>query len=338
MSRRPARRHPAGLLAWAVLAAWSLVALGADFLASDRPLYLELDGERYLLCNLIDHEELRGLRGDELERRLGPGDRALWAPVRHDPAQVRTAGELEILAGPSARHLLGTDDRGRDVLARLIHGSRVSLLVALGAALLSLVAGAALGLLAAGAPRWLDGALVASWDAAAAVPAVLLVVGVQGLLGAGGVTAMILLIALPRAADSARLTRGAILGALRQPYAEAARAAGAGRARLLLRHALPQARAPLAVAAALTGATAVLSEAALGFLGFGAAPPTASWGELLRQAHESGLAPHLALPAGLAITTLAAALLHLGDQRAARPANEISSPREEARTVNDTSS
>lgn len=312
------RRRWARRVAWSVLGLWVAVGLAADFLASDRPIAAHVEGHTYLFPNVINYRALAGVRGRTLSKRLGPDDWALWPPVRHDPTQVRTGGQLEVLTGPSARHWLGTDDRGRDVLARLVHGSRVALELVVGAALVSTVLGAGLAFLALGGPRWFDGAVVAACDIVAAVPAVLIVVASRGLMGGRGVASLIALIALPRVADCARLARGAMAGALTAPYVEAARALGASRMRVLLRHALPSATRPMVVAAAITAAGAVLAEAALGFLGFGLPPPTATWGELLRQANDNGLAWHLAVPAGLAITSLAAALASLAQPAADR--------------------
>jgi peptide/nickel transport system permease protein len=305
-----ARRLAIGLLA-AVLATAAL----ADLLASDRPLVLHLDGETYVLPNLIDYPDLAGLDGAGLRAAMDPDDWAVWAPVRHGPSSVRTAGRLALTEPPSAAHWLGTDDRGRDVLARLIHGARTSALVAAGAALLALLAGAALGLLAVWRGGLVDAAVIAACDVVGALPALLVVIAAQGLLGGGGLGAVIALVALPRAADLARLTRGALLAARASDFCAAARALGAGEWRVLTRHALPQAGSALAVATALTAATAVLAEAALGFLGFGAPAPTASWGELLRQAHENDLRLWLALPAGLLVALVAAAAGALAQPR-----------------------
>lgn len=302
-------------LAALVVGGLLLVALLAEFLASDRPIVLRLDGRTYWLPNLVDYQPLDALRGQALSDRMTPDDWALWPPVRHDPDAVRSAGALEVLHAPSPAHLLGTDDRGRDVLARLIHGTRTTLVMALGAAVLALLGGIALGLGAAGGGRRTDAVIVAGCDVAAAVPAILFVVAAQGLLGRGGLLATVILVALPRAADTARIARAGMLGALRSEYCAAARALGAGRARVLVRHALPQTRPQLAIATAITAATAVLAEAALGFLGFGAAPPTASWGELLAQAHENELVWWLLAPAGAAVVMTAAALGALAQPR-----------------------
>lgn len=291
------------------------VALFADCVASDRPLVLDIDGERYWWP---DAAELEPLGGESLRAQMTRDDWAVWAPVRHSPFEVRTAGGLDPIAPPSEAHWLGTDDRGRDVLARLVHGARASVLVAIGAAALSTALGLLLALLAFGAGRRLRLAVGGACDAVSAVPALVVVIAAQGLLGAGGLAVVILFVALPRAADAARLAIAAMERALASEFCTAAHALGASRWRVILRHAVPHALPQLAVAAALTASTAVLAEAALSFLGFGIAAPGASWGELLRQAHDNALHWWLAVPPGLAIATLAAALNALAQPRTTR--------------------
>jgi len=304
-------------LAVAVVVATLLVALLASFLASDRPLVLRYRGTTYWLANVIDYDGLHGLRGDRLAARMSKDDWAIWAPIRYSPTGVRTHGELRPLQSPSSAHWLGTDDRGRDVLARLIHGTRATAAMALGAAALALLVGLLLALLAA-LVRRVDALVITSCDAAAAMPAIVVVVAAQGLLGSASLLAAVVLIALPRAADTARIARAGLRSALGAPYCDAARAAGASPARVLLRHALPNTWQQLAVATALTAATAVLAEAALSFIGFGTPPPAASWGELLKQASQNQLRWWLAVPAGLAIAAVAAALNALAQPKGGR--------------------
>jgi peptide/nickel transport system permease protein len=291
------------------------VALGADCVASERPILLRYDGSTYLLPNLIEYEELRGLDGDALRDRMTPDDWALWAPVRHGPTSVRSRGELEPLLAPCADHWLGTDDRGRDVLARLVHGTRATAIMALGAGALALLLGLLLSLAAARLGGAVDAAVVATCDVASALPSLLVVIAAQGLIGRATLAAAVVLVALPRAADTARIARASLRATLREPFCDAARALGASESRVLIRHALPHAASQLAVATALTAATAVLAEAALSFVGFGTPPPSASWGELLKQAHENGLRWWLAIPPGLAVAAVAGALGALSQPR-----------------------
>ncbi|MCP4446705.1 MAG: ABC transporter permease, partial [Myxococcales bacterium] len=263
-------------IALGILIAMLLVAVFADVIASSAPV---VQGE----------------------------DWTLWSPIRSEPGDVRTNGKLEVLRRPSAEHWLGTDDRGRDVAARLVHGSRATLVIAAACALLASFAAIVLALLACWRP-WLDWMVQSLCDVVAAVPTLLLVLLVRGLVGAHGIVALILLISLPRAAATARIVRDSLRGALAQPYCEAACALGVSRSRLLVRHALPASYSQLATAATLTASTAVLAEVALSFLGLGLPGATPSWGELLRQAHENQLRWWLLLPAGAATTSLAWAL------------------------------
>lgn len=303
------------VLAWLVLALVGGVALGADCVASDRPIVLRYDGSTYLLPNVIDYDALRGLDGDALRAHMTTEDWALWAPVRHGPTNVRSHGELEPLLSPNSDHWLGTDDRGRDVLARLVHGTRATSIMALGAAALTLLFGLLLSLAAVRLRGAVDAAVVATCDVVSALPALLVVIAAQGLIGRASLAAAVVLVALPRAADTARIARASLSATLAEPFCDAARALGASQGRVLLRHALPHATSQLAVATALTAATAVLAEAALSFVGFGTPPPAASWGELLKQAHENGLRWWLAIPPGLTVAAVAGALGALAQPR-----------------------
>lgn len=287
-------------LAWLTIVA--IGAIGADCVASDRAIVASDDG---------DWTWRPEARGDALRERLGAGDWAIWPPIAADPIEVRTDGELVPLAAPSTRHRLGTDDRGRDVAARLVHGARTTAVSAALAALVALAIGIAAALAAMRAGRIVRAAVLAVADAVASAPAILVGLAAAALTGARGAVAIALLVAIPRGADTARLALAQLEAALAEPYADAARAIGAGRGRILWRHALPAAIPTLIAATAITAATAVLAEAALSFLGLGAPPPAPSWGELLAQATQHELRWWLSVPAGLATTLTAAALFAL---------------------------
>ncbi len=296
---------------WRLALAWLglvlALGLGADCVAAARPLVVEQGGQRTWFANLRG----TGPAGDALRARLGPADWALWPPIAADPIDVRSTGQLAPLAPPSAAHRLGTDDRGRDVAARLVHGARTSLVTATVAAGLALVLALVLGLIAVRAGGVVLSAISAGADVLATAPAVLGAIAVQGLTGARGLGALALLVAVPRGADTARLVIASLRATLAEPYADAARAIGASPLRVLIRHALPHALPVLAAATAITAATAILAEAALTFLGLGAPPPTPSWGELLAQASQHELRAWLSIPAGVAVTLTTAALLRL---------------------------
>lgn len=300
------------------LACFVALALFASFLAGDTPILMSADDTLYLFSELPDKsgESSATLRGDALADALDEDDWALWPLIRFDPRTVRSRDRVEVLSPPSAAHWLGTDDRGRDVASRLIHGTRTSLLLACLCALLATCLGTMLALFASRF-RWLDSALLTSCDTIAALPLLLLVLGIRGLTDASSMLALVLLIGGLRAAATARIVRDGVHGALAKPFCEAARALGCPPFRLLWRHALPQCIEQLRAAAVLTASTAVLAEVALAFLGFGTGSDP-SFGELLRQAQENDMRWWLLVPAGLATTLLAWSLGKLADTRKSR--------------------
>jgi len=188
-----------------------------------------------------------------------------------------------VLQAPSRVHWLGTDDLGRDVFSRLVHGARVACALGVVTVALYVLLGAAIGLCCA-LSRVADLALGRLIDAALCIPALLLVLAIQGTHGPGGLVAVAVAIALAEWPHAARLVRAEALRVAALPHVLAARAIGASRWRVLVVHVLPLALAPLGVVASFGLAQAVLIEAALGTLGFGLAAPTPSWGELLAQA------------------------------------------------------
>jgi dipeptide transport system permease protein len=182
--------------------------------------------------------------------------------------------------------LLGTDPVGRDVLSRLIHGTRLSFVIGAVSVALSLAGGVLLGLLAGFfRGRWIEFTIMRLMDVMLALPSLLLAVAVVAVLGPGLANAMyaIAIVMLPH---FVRLTRGAVLGELAKDYVAASRVAGAGTARLMFDTVLPNCAAPLIVQATLGFSSAILDAAALGFLGLGAQPPTPEWGSMLASALE----------------------------------------------------
>ncbi|MEN3110213.1 ABC transporter permease subunit [Uliginosibacterium paludis] len=187
--------------------------------------------------------------------------------------------------GGSTKFLLGTDAVGRDMLSRLIHGTRLSLAIGLVSVGLSLSLGILLGLLAAWRGGKTDTAVMRMMDVLLALPSLLLAVAVIAILGPGLANAMyaIAIVMLPA---FVRLTRATALGELQKDYVIASRIAGAGPLRLMCSTVLPNCVAPLIVQATLGFSTAILDAAALGFLGLGAQPPTPEWGSMLSGALE----------------------------------------------------
>ena len=185
--------------------------------------------------------------------------------------------------GGTARFLLGTDDIGRDMLSRLIHGARVSMSVGVFVIALGLLVGVVLGLTAGFFPGLVDIAIMRAMDTLLALPALLLAIVVVAILGPGLFNAMLAVsvVVLP---GFARLTRAAVLSELSKDYVTAARMTGARLPRLMFITVLPNCLPPLIVQATLGFSTAILDTAALGFLGLGAQPPTPEWGTMLSDA------------------------------------------------------
>jgi peptide/nickel transport system permease protein len=272
----------AGLLVVALLV---LVAVFADFLASDKPIWLKYGGRTYAFPNVIDYPELRPLTNDVLRRAMVRGeDWAILPLVPWGPLQSKADGRIAPLQPPSAAHWLGTDDRGRDVLARIVHGTRVSLAVGLVAVALYLLIGVLLGALAGFYGGWIDSVVTRLVEALMAFPSFFFVLIIQGLLPATSILQIMVVLGLTRWTEVSRLVRGEVLRLRSAEFVLAARAAGLPPRRILFRHVLPNATGPVLVSATFGVAGAILLESALSFLGFGTPPPTSSWGELLAQA------------------------------------------------------
>jgi peptide/nickel transport system permease protein len=233
---------------------------------------------------------------------------ASWLPLRPNGVDLP-----RILAPPDATAVLGNDDLGRPVLDRLIVGARTSFVVGFGVVLLSSAAGALLGGVSAYAGGWLDLVLVRVVDVFLAFPGILLAIALAGVLGPG-IDNVILALAAVGWVGYARLMRAQVLSLKARDHVAAARALGAGPARILRRHLLPLALAPLIVEASFGVAGAVVAEAGLSFLGLGVQPPQASWGSMIRDGVSYMLvAPHLVLAPGAALMLVVLAVNLLGD-------------------------
>ncbi|TME99094.1 MAG: ABC transporter permease [Chloroflexi bacterium] len=228
----------------------------------------------------------------------------LAAGVLHsDPDRfVRTdAGRIATLRAPSPGNLLGTDDLGRDVLARLLYAGRVSLLVGFGVALMSMAIGAPLGLLAAYFGGWFDDLVNALVQVVLNVP-LLFVLIVLSVLLAPGALQLALIFGLFLWPSTARQVRGAALSVSRRDYVDAARVLGASHVRVLRQHIAPNVASVVLVMAGIDMATAILAESSLSFLGFGVPVPLASWGNMLSLSQDQfRAAPWLVYPPGVMI-------------------------------------
>jgi len=208
---------------------------------------------------------------------------ALLAPViaPYNPLDQTLVMRLK---PPSMQHLFGTDHLGRDVLSRVAYGARISLQVGMVSVVLGLSIGTLLGLLSGYAASWVDSVIMRAMDIMLAFPTVLLAIAIVAARGPGLFNTMIAVgvVAIP---VYARIARGTVVSVKEREYILAARALGAGAPRIVIRHILPNCLSPIIVQATLGFATAVISAAALGFLGLGAQPPEPEWGAMLADSY-----------------------------------------------------
>jgi peptide/nickel transport system permease protein len=205
---------------------------------------------------------------------------AIFAPLltSHDPQLLAPALRLK---PSSAQFLLGTDAYGRDVMARAIYGGRISLLIGVGSAIISVVGGLLIGMVA-GFFKWVDAIVMRIMDGLMAIPAILLAIAVVSLSGASIMTVLIA-ITLPEIPRVARLVRAVVLSAREEPYVEAAISVGSSLPKIMWRHLMPNTIAPLIVQGTYVCASAILTEAILSFLGAGISPETPTWGNMMAE-------------------------------------------------------
>ena len=228
-----------------------------------------------------------------------------YSPVRQDFRIERQP--------PSAQHLMGTDEFGRDVFSRIIWGAQASLQAGAVAATLALVVGLVLGMLAAYYGGRADNVIMRAMDIVLAFPYILLAIAVVAILGPGLRNAMIA-IAIIYIPHYARVVRGAVLSVRARDYVEAARALGAADGRVMVQHVLPNTLAPIIVQTTLTVGVAIIDTAGLSFLGLGTQPPTPDWGNMLAAGRNYVIdSPWIATFPGLAILVTVLAFNLMGD-------------------------
>jgi peptide/nickel transport system permease protein len=218
-----------------------------------------------------------------------------------------------LLSNISSTHLLGSDQLGRDTLARLIYGARIALIVSIGAIGLGVLIGVPLGLIGVYFRGAVDDIIMRAMDALVVFPSLLIAVGLAAALG-GSLTTVIVAIGIANVPWMARVVRSQGLAIREQDYVAAALAGGMSHARIIFKHILPNSVAPVIVQSTLSMGYAVLTEAALGFIGVGIQPPTPTWGNMLQQAfpmlEQQAL---LSVVPGLAIFLLVLAFNFVGD-------------------------
>ena len=216
---------------------------------------------------------------------------------------------------PGDGHLLGTDDVGRDVWARLVYGARTSLAVGLGAVAIALLVGTSVGLAAGYLGRWVDATLMRVTDAVMSVPPLLMVIVFVAIAGPS-LTSIIVVIALTTWPATARLVRAQVLSLREREFVVAARVIGASGRRIVTSHLLPNLLGPLSVVGTFGVANAILVEAGLSFLGLGVRPPTPSWGQMVNAAQSPEVLidrPWIWVPPSIAIGLVVLSVNFIGD-------------------------
>ena len=313
---RQFRRNPLGMASLGFVLVLLLVALLADFLANDKPIVARYQG-RWLFPVLQEYAVGLGLASwGELGRvdwKQLPYEWVLWPPVPYRPET--TDPNLHSLRerAPSKRHLLGTDEIGRDVLAGILHGTRYALSIGFVAMGIALAIGIVLGALAGYYGGVVDIVISRLIELVLTLPTFFLIITVVALVQEGSIWLVMAMIGLTGWTSIARFVRGEVLRVRAMEYVTAAQALGYSTGRIVFRHVLPNALAPVLVAAAFGIANAVLIESALSFLGFGVPPTVVTWGSMLAKARGSIASWWLVVFPGAMIFLTVAAYNLIGD-------------------------
>jgi len=312
---RRLRADRAAVVGLIVILAMFVLSYLAPMIANDKPIYVEWEGKSYFpavaelfpLNRFVDYPALRSLDFPELRRE---GLSAWWPIIPHSPTTIVLTRQL---SPPSADNWMGTDDLGRDVASRMIHGAGVSLKVGLVAVSIAVLIGLVAGGLAGFYGGRVDMILSRVIEVMMCFPVLFLILAVIAFLPPSIFNIMVV-IGLTRWTGIARYARAEFMRAKQQDYAFAARAIGGSDRRIIVRHILPNSLAPVLVAATFGIANAILIEAALSFLGLGIQPPMPSWGGVLAMGKEYiQTAWWLALFPGLAIFVTVSAYNILGE-------------------------
>lgn len=293
-----------------------LVAFFAPVIANDSPYYLKMEGKTYYPVlseifptkHFIKYPQFQDVNFKEI--KLEKGDKIIFPPIPYSPTEYN----LDIpLASPNQDHLLGTDDQGRDILTRLIYGSRVSLLVGVVAVSIYVILGVIIGSFAGYYGGKIDIVISRIIEMVICFPTFFLVLIVIAFIGPN-IFNIVIVIALTSWTGIARLVRSEFLKLRGQDFVKSVEATGARASRIIFRHILPNSLAPVMVSATFGVASTILMESALSFLGFGVAPPTPSWGDILSQARDyMDIAWWIALFPGIAIFVTITALNLIGE-------------------------
>lgn len=317
------RRYRLGMIGLIIILALFIVAFFAPMLANRQPIVCKYDGKIYFpgIVETVQNIPLASyvVQKDVPFRLLtfdfktsfddSRGDWAVWSPVPFGPLEIVSRP----LEPPSGRHLLGTDDVGRDVMARMIYGTSVSMKVGFISMGIATLLGLFFGAVAGYFGGWWDILISRVIEIVLCFPTFFLILAVLAWLPPRIENVMIV-IGLTRWVSIARYTRGEFLRLRQQDYAIAARALGAGWPRVIFRHLLPNSLAPVLVSVSFGIASAILVEAGLSWLGFGVQPPQPSWGNILRAGYQSMLTTgHMIPPPCVAIFLAVLSFNLIGD-------------------------
>jgi len=295
------KRNPIALAGFCVVCLLAFIALFADFIANNRPYYLEYHGKTYfpIFRSYIVAAKLGQWPAELLNvdfKKL-EGVKAIFPPIPYRPSNINL---LEPLEPPSTRHWFGTDKLGRDVMAGMIHGSRISLSIGFVAVGIAVVIGVVLGAIAGYFGSWVDLVISRFFEIMLSIPTFFLLITIAALLPPSLYLTMVI-IGATSWVGIARFTRNEFLKIRNLDYVTSAIALGVSNRKVMFRHILPNALAPVIVSVVLGVAGAILVESSLSFLGIGVPAELVTWGSILQEASSTTFAWWLAVFPGFAI-------------------------------------
>jgi len=318
---RRLRRNRRGMAGLAFILLMAFISLFSPLLASNQPIIckyqshwyfpavVEIFQSRQTGSHWIEKSKPFNLPQFNAQKELDPDEFALWPLIPYHEYEITS----EFNSPPSRKHWLGTDDVGRDVGARMIHGASVSLKVGFISMGIAALIGIVIGGIAGYCGGWIDIIISRIIEIVICFPTFMLILAIMVWLEPG-ITNVMIVIGLTRWTSIARYARGEFIRIKNEDYVMAARNLGLGHLRIMFRHILPNSLAPVLISITFGIAGAILIEAALSWLGFGVQPPDPSWGNILRTAYESlRVAPHLVYPPCVAIFLAVLSYNLLGD-------------------------
>lgn len=318
------RRHKTGMCGFVLFVLLAGAAFFAPVIASGQPVVCKYKESIYFPAVVDTFHNIPGANWIyakpkpfrfpqfNAKKEIDPkrGDWAVWAPIPWDPAEVDLVNKL---LPPSKHHVMGTDELGRDVAARMIHATGIAMLVGFIAMGIATVIGLILGSVAGYLGGWWDIVISRLLEVFICIPPFYVILIILTILPPSIYNVMIVL-GVFRWTSIARYVRGEFMKLKNLDYALAARALGASDGRIIFRHVLPNALAPVLVVVAFGVATAIFVETGLSWLGFGVMPPTPTWGNILRTGYDNlRVAPHLIFPPSIAVFVTVLTMNLIGD-------------------------